>query len=144
MKESNSQSKPSAKKRKRISPRKEVAVVTFAAVASIAGVGGLLGVHQPVSQVAQPPPAHVAAASWSSSPHASHSTVSQGSRARVAQPTQNGVPASWSSSSGVPHSTASHTVSQGSKAVARTGQTTNATQTSSRVFESDTQGGEES
>ena len=144
MKESNSQSKSSAKKRKRVSPSKEVAVVTFAAVASIAGVGGLLSVHQPVSQVAQPPPAHVAAASWSSSPHASHSTVSQGSRARVAQPTQNSVPASWSSSPRVPHSTTSHTVSQGSKTIARTGQTTNATQGSSRVFERDTEEGEES
>ena len=113
MKESSAQSKPSAKHRKRVSPRKEVAVVTFAAVASIAGVGGLLGVHQPVSQVAQPPPAHVAAASWSSAPR-------------------------------VPHSTASHTVSQGSKTVARTGQTTNATRISSRVFEHDTQGDEES
>ena len=144
MKESSSQSKPSAKKRKRVSPRKEVAVVTFAAVASIAGVGGLLSVHQPVSQVAQPPPAHVAPASWSSTQHASHSTVSQGSRVGAAQPTQNGVPASWSSSPRVPNSTASHTVSQGSKAVARTGQTTNAAQTSARVFERDTQGDEES
>ena len=104
MKESNS----SAKKRKRVSPRKEVAVVTFAAVASIAGVGGLLSVHQPVSQVAQPPPAHVAGASWSSSPRA-------------------------------PHSTASHTLSQGSKTIASTGQTTKATQQSSRVFERDTE-----
>jgi hypothetical protein len=143
MKESSAQSKPSAKQRKRVSPRKEVAVVTFAAVASIAGVGGLLGVHQPVSQVAQPPPAHVAAASWSSSPHASHSTVSQGSRVSFAQPTQNGVPAAWSSSPRVQHSTASHIVSQGSKTIARTGQTTNATQISSRVFEHDSQGDEE-
>jgi hypothetical protein len=144
MKESSSRSKPPAKKRKRVSPRKEVAVVTFAAVASIAGVGGLLSAHQPVSQVAQPPPAHVAAASWSSSTHASHSTVSQGSRVSGAQPGGNGVPASWSSSPRVPHSTASHTVSQGSKAVARTGQTTNATQASSRIFESDTEGAGES
>jgi hypothetical protein len=144
MKQASPQSKPSAKKRKRVSPRKEVAVVTFAAVASIAGVGGLLGVHQPVSQVAQPPPAHVVATSWSSSPHASHSTVSRGSRVGIAPATQNSVPASWSSSPRVPQSTASHTVSQGSRTVARTGQTTNAAQTSSRVFERDTQGDEES
>lgn len=142
MKEASSQSKPSAKKRKKVSPRKEVAVVTFAAVASIAGVGGLLSVQQPVSQVTQPPPAHVAAASWSSTQHASHSTVSQGSRVGAAQPTQNGVPASWSSSPRVPNSTASHTVSQGSRAVAGTGQTTNATQSSSRSFESDAEGAE--
>jgi predicted component of type VI protein secretion system len=80
MTEINSQPKSYAKKAKRVSARKELAVVTLAAVASIAGVGGLLSVHQPVSQMVQPTP-HIAAASWSSSPHGSHSTVSQGSKA---------------------------------------------------------------
>jgi hypothetical protein len=147
MKQSGSQSKTSAKKPKRVSPRKELAVVTFAAVASIAGIGGLLGVHQPLSQVAQPPPQQPAA-SWSSSLHASHSTashtVSQGSKAQVVQPAQKVASASWSPSSRGSHSTASHTVSQGSKAVASTGQTTNATLRSSRAFERDAQGGEDS
>ena len=143
MTQSGSQSKTSAKKPKRVSPRKELAVVTFAAVASIAGVGGLLGVHQPVSQVAQPPPQQ-AVASWSSSLHVSHSTVSQGSKAQVVQPAQKAASASWSSSPSGSQSTPSHTVSQGSKVLARTGQTTNATQRSSRIFERDAQGGEES
>lgn len=89
MKETKSQSKTPTKKPKRVSPRKELAVVTFAAVASIAGVGGLLSMQQPISHVAQPPP-HVAAASWSSSPQGSHSTVSQGSKAvtQTSQPTK--------------------------------------------------------
>src|SRR5512133_1245027 len=89
--------KTSAKKPKRVSPRNELAVVTFAAVASIAGVGGLLGVRQPVSQMAQPPPQQ-AAASRSSSLHASHSTashtVSQGSKAQVVQPAHKAASAS--------------------------------------------------
>jgi hypothetical protein len=115
MSDTGSQPKAPTKKPKRVSSRKELAVVTLAAVASIAGVGGLLGVHQPVSQVA-PPTQNVAATSWTSSPHASHPTVS-------------------------------HTVSQGSKAVVRTGQPTNATQRSalvSRAFGHGAQGGEDS
>lgn len=40
--------------RKRVSHRKELAVVTLAAVASIAGVGGFLAAHQPVTQNSQP------------------------------------------------------------------------------------------
>ena len=48
MKETSSQSKTSTKKPKRVSPRKELAVVTFAAVASIAGVGGLQSMQQPI------------------------------------------------------------------------------------------------
>jgi hypothetical protein len=139
MKESNS--KTSAKQPNRVSPRKELAVVTFAAVASIAGVGGLLGVHPPASQVVQPQP--VARASWSSSPHVSHSTVSQGSRVQAAQPTPNAAAASWSSSPNRSQSTVSHTVSRGSKAVVRAGQPTGATQRSSRAFESDSQEVEE-
>jgi hypothetical protein len=40
--------------RRRVSHRRELAVVTFAAVASIAGVGGFLAAHQPVTHTSQP------------------------------------------------------------------------------------------
>ena len=89
-------------------------MVTFAAVASIAGVGGLLGMHQPVSQA--PPTPNVGATSWTSSAHASRPT-------------------------------ASHTLSQGSKAIVRTGRPANATQRSalvSRAFGQGTEEGEDS
>lgn len=42
--------------RRRVSHRRELAVVTFAAVASIAGVGGFLAAHQPVTHTSQPAP----------------------------------------------------------------------------------------
>lgn len=115
MSDTGSQRKAPTKKRKRVSPRKELAVVTFAAVASIAGVGGLLGMHQPVSQVAPPTP-NVGATSWTSSANASRPT-------------------------------ASHTLSQGSKAIVRTGRPANATQRSalvSRAFGQSTEEGEDS
>lgn len=101
MSDTGSRPKAPTKKPRRVSPRKELAVVTFAAVASIAGVGGLLSVHQPVSQVA-PSTQNGGATSWTSTAHASRPTVS-------------------------------HTVSQGSKAVVRTGRPANATQRSALV-----------
>ena len=110
MAETGSHPKAPTKKPKRVSPRKELAVVTFAAVASIAGVGGLLSMHQPVSQVA-PPTQNVAATSWTSPAHTSHATVShtvtQGSKAvvRTSQPTQPAGAASWSPSAHGSHST---------------------------------------
>jgi hypothetical protein len=120
MSDTGSHPKAPTKKPKRVSPRKELAVVTFAAVASIAGVGGLLSVHQPASQVA-PPTQNVANTSWTSSAHTSHPTVShtvtQGSKAvvRAGQPTPAAPTASWSSSAHGSHST----VSQGSPTVER-------------------------
>ena len=120
MAETGSHPKAPTKKPKRVSPRKELAIVTFAAVASIAGVGGLLNLHQPASQVA-PPAQNVAATSWTSSSHGSRPTVShtvsQGSKAvgRTSQPTQPARTASWSSSTHGAHST----VTQGSPTAER-------------------------
>jgi hypothetical protein len=109
--------KAPTKKPKRVSPRKELAVVTFAAVASIAGVAGLLGVHQPASQVA-PTNQNVANTSWTSSAHGSrpavNHTVSQGSKAVVrtgqptGQPTAPAATATWSSAAHGSHATVSH------------------------------------
>ena len=122
MTETGSHPKPPTKKAKRVSPRKELAVVTFAAVASIAGVGGLLSLHQPASQVT-PPTHNVVATSWTSPGHTSRPTVShtvtQGSKAVVgtSQPTGQPAPhagtASWSSSTQGHHST----VTQGSPTI---------------------------
>lgn len=53
MREPETRKKRAANER-RVSHRRELAVVTLAAVASISGVGGLLAVNPPASQSAQP------------------------------------------------------------------------------------------